>query len=91
MQNGWMKYILRQVAQKYIPESVAWRKNKFGFEAPDKIWLTKHHDQMLDDIRESKLLNKYCEHDTLIKNYDKLSLKDKWMYFVMETVQARLT
>lgn len=83
MQNGWMKYILRQVAQKYIPESVAWRKNKFGFEAPDKIWLTKHHDQMLDDIRESKLLNKYCEHDTLIKNYDKLSLKDKWMYFVI--------
>ena len=83
MQNGWMKYILRQVAQKFIPESVAWRKNKFGFEAPDKIWLTKHHAQMLADIKESKLLNKYCEHDTLIKNYDKLSLKDKWMYFVI--------
>jgi asparagine synthase (glutamine-hydrolysing) len=83
MKNGWMKFILRRVAQKFIPESVAWRKTKFGFEAPDKIWLTKHHSQMLNDIKESVLLNKYCDHETLVKNYDKLSLNEKWMYFVI--------
>lgn len=32
--NVWSKHILRKVAQKYIPESIAWEKRKIGLNIP---------------------------------------------------------
>ena len=40
---GWTKYPLRKGGSdhKVLPTEIAWRKNKIGFEAPSKIWLSK--------------------------------------------------
>lgn len=81
IKNGWTKYILRKSVNKILPKKIVWRKNKFGFEAPDKIWLNKYNTQMLEEIKASSILERYCEMDTLIKTYSNLSLKDRWMYF----------
>jgi asparagine synthase (glutamine-hydrolysing) len=81
IKNGWTKYILRKSVNKILPKKIVWRKNKFGFEAPDKIWLNKYNTHMLEEIKASSILERYCEMDTLIKTYSNLSLKDRWMYF----------
>jgi asparagine synthase (glutamine-hydrolysing) len=79
--NGWTKYVLRKSIENILPKSIAWRKNKYGFEAPDRIWLNKYEKEMLESIVSSKLLNHFCDIDALKSGYTNLSLKDKWMYF----------
>jgi asparagine synthase (glutamine-hydrolysing) len=81
IKEGWTKYILRKGINDLLPESIVWRKNKFGFESPDRIWLSKYNDQMMKEIKNSKILNHYCNMDLLLNKYESMSLKDKWMYF----------
>jgi asparagine synthase (glutamine-hydrolysing) len=81
IKEGWTKYILRMSIDDLLPESIVWRKNKFGFESPDRIWLSKYNDQMKEEINNSKVLHYYCDMKILLNNYNSMSLKDKWMYF----------
>lgn len=50
--NGWTKYVLRVICEKYLPKSIAWRKNKLGFNAPDSSWLKE-----IDTFAHSEILN----------------------------------
>ena len=36
---GWSKYIMREAFADILPEEVAWRKDKIGFEPPEEEWL----------------------------------------------------
>jgi asparagine synthase (glutamine-hydrolysing) len=56
--NGWTKYILRKSSDGVLPESIAWRKNKFGFEAPENIWL-KDKTNIINEIKKSVILKEY--------------------------------
>jgi asparagine synthase (glutamine-hydrolysing) len=46
--GGWTKYPLRKsgVDNKVLPTEIAWRKNKIGFEAPSKLWLSKKEENV---------------------------------------------
>jgi len=46
--GGWTKYALRKggVNNKVLPAEIAWRKNKIGFEAPSKLWLSKKEENI---------------------------------------------
>jgi asparagine synthase (glutamine-hydrolysing) len=57
IKEGWTKYILRKATEGKLPETISWRKNKFGFEAPTTIWL-KDRAPFLKVIEESKILRK---------------------------------
>lgn len=81
IKKGWTKYILRKGINDLLPVSIVWRKNKFGFESPDRIWLSKYNDQMMKEIKDSEVLNHYCDMVLLLNKYKSMSLKDKWMYF----------
>lgn len=39
IERGWTKAILRKVAARHLPNAIAYRTNKFGFEAPVRQWL----------------------------------------------------
>lgn len=54
--KGWSKYILRKAMKGNLPDSIAWRKNKIGFESPENIWLS---DNVFfqNTINQSKILN----------------------------------
>jgi len=80
IRKGWSKFILRAAMDKILPNEVAWRKNKFGFEAPTS-WLDDYADEMLKEIKESKILNFYCDMPALEKKFQKLGEWDKWLYF----------
>lgn len=40
IQYGYTKWILRESVKYIIPSSVVWRKDKIGFEPPQKQWMT---------------------------------------------------
>lgn len=78
---GWTKYILRKALEGILPESVIWRKNKLGFNAPEKRWLNYHEEKMKEEISQSKLLKEITNIDKLLNNFSSLSLRNKWKYY----------
>jgi asparagine synthase (glutamine-hydrolysing) len=81
IKDGWTKFILRKAIEDLLPPNIVWRKNKYGFEAPDKIWLNNYAIEMYNEVKSSKILNYLCDMKSLEKKYNQLSLKDRWMYF----------
>ncbi len=64
IKDGWSKYILRKIGSSVLPEKIAWRKNKIGFEPPKWFWkLTTENEKL---ITHSKILN------TLFKDVSKV-------------------
>ena len=66
LKNGWTKFILRDSMKDILPEEIGWRKEKFGFEAPTKIWL-EDKKMILNEIKSSKILV------SIINDFDKLN------------------
>lgn len=56
IREGFTKYILRKAGAGFVPESILWRKNKIGFEAPSAVWL-KNESFMYEAIGRSDILN----------------------------------
>lgn len=48
--NGWTKYIQRKTFAPLLPEEITWRKDKIGYEPPQKKWMEK--EQVKEQIRE---------------------------------------
>lgn len=68
--GGWTKYPLRKSGadHKVLPAEIAWRKNKIGFEAPSKVWLSKK-DENIKLFEASPFLNNIIDF-TKIKVWD---------------------
>ncbi len=39
MHDGWTKFLLRKAMENKLPGEIVWRKNKIGFEPPQKYWM----------------------------------------------------
>jgi len=46
--DGWTKYVLRRAMENVLPPEVTWRRDKLGFQAPERTWMT--------EARESNML-----------------------------------
>lgn len=69
--GGWTKYILRKSIENDLPQEITWRKNKFGFEAPVKTWLSDK-DELRKVISSSQIIKSLC-HDS-VKTVEDISL-----------------
>ena len=56
IKNGWSKNISRIATRNLLPMEIRWRKNKIGFESPNKQWLSDT-DFFRKDIMESDIVN----------------------------------
>ncbi|VVE20255.1 asparagine synthase (glutamine-hydrolyzing) [Pandoraea eparura] len=81
IRGGWSKWVLRRGMADRLPESVAWRKNKFGFEAPEDLWLPRHAPHMLDAIKRSPLLARLCEPTKLEAAFAGMDLRSRWRLY----------
>ena len=81
IRQGWSKYILRESMGEILPKSIAWRKDKMGFEAPARSWIGGCSEQMKQRVIESNLLQKFVEHGKLVNCWDGLPLNEKWKYY----------
>lgn len=59
--GGWTKAVLRQAMRDFLPPSIAWRKSKLGFDAPDARWLPRIREAMINAVTESPLVTDLCE------------------------------
>jgi asparagine synthase (glutamine-hydrolysing) len=87
--NGWTKYILREAMSDVLPASVAWRRDKMGFEAPERTWINSAHSQMKKKIATSNLLAEITDRKHLVDRFDALSLRQKWAYFMIAAWEER--
>jgi asparagine synthase (glutamine-hydrolysing) len=39
IRNGWTKWLLRESQKESLPANICWRKDKIGFEPPQKKWM----------------------------------------------------
>lgn len=78
IKGGWTKYCLRKIANKILPAEIAWRKNKYGFEAPEKIWLNEYVDEMQKMVEKSDLLRRVLKE---IPRLRELQLRERWRMY----------
>ncbi len=60
IKNGYTKYALRNLASTILPASIAWRRDKVGFEAPEQLWFEKHYWKMQGEVIQSNILKSIC-------------------------------
>lgn len=39
IRNGWSKWLLREAVKGKLPEEITWRRDKIGYEPPQKAWM----------------------------------------------------
>ncbi len=88
MREGWTKWILRKVMSGRMPDSIVWRKNKFGFEAPEQQWLTRHDSQMRTAIVSSRILGELCDMEKMDRMLDAMNLRTKWRLYSIAMWEA---
>jgi asparagine synthase (glutamine-hydrolysing) len=59
--NGWTKWLLRKSVEDILPKEIVWRKDKVGFEPPQKFWMEDDTLQEAIMVGKSKLV----QHDVL--------------------------
>ena len=50
--DGWTKWLLRKAMDKKLPDEIVWRKDKVGYEPPQKQWMQQ--PALQDYIQEAK-------------------------------------
>lgn len=79
--EGWSKWVLRQAIAPYLPETITWRKNKFGFEAPEELWLPRHDAIMREAVLGSALLASLGSTSKLAAHYDALGGRERFRLY----------
>ena len=85
MHEGWTKFLLRKAMDKKLPDEIVWRKNKVGFETPQKYWMEDPALQEYIQEAKRKLVNAgVLNNDVLDKKIEPLAVHaDKnydWRY-----------
>lgn len=79
--NGWTKYPLRWAMRERMPEAVVWRRAKFGFEAPDDLWVSRHSEEMRRAVRSSSILAALSDVSFIDARWARLPTATKWKLF----------
>lgn len=58
IRDGWTKWLLRQSKKDVLPPEITWRKNKIGFEPPQKEWMLNARVQDMIHEARKKLVSK---------------------------------
>ena len=81
IKNGWTKYLLRRAMEDKMSAELIWRKDKIGFNAPQKSWIKAHQTELLKSIEKSSIMKYLSDLEKLKKNYNKLNSKLQWRIY----------
>ncbi|MDJ1158993.1 asparagine synthase (glutamine-hydrolyzing) [Chelatococcus sp. SYSU_G07232] len=79
--DGWTKWILRKHMDGRMPDAIVWRKNKFGFEAPEDVWLKRHHGVMEQAVLASPIIGEIADRGRLAQHYRTLDKRSRWRLY----------
>ncbi|WP_448188660.1 asparagine synthase (glutamine-hydrolyzing) [Azospirillum sp. sgz301742] len=83
MRDGWSKWVVRQSMRDVLPATIAWRRTKLGFTAPEQLWLSRHAEVMVQTVDRSSLVRHFCNADRVREGYRRLDLGGQWRLFCM--------
>jgi asparagine synthase (glutamine-hydrolysing) len=88
MHNGFTKYILRKTINGVLPKEIVWRKDKVGYEPPQKKWMeNKQLQEMVMESRKKLVVEKILNADVLQKPVQLKSAYDvdnfDWRYLTV--------
>jgi asparagine synthase (glutamine-hydrolysing) len=81
IKDGWTKYLLRKSVEGILPDEILWRKNKIGFNAPEKTWMISINKQIKSSLAKSEILNRIIKDGKVIKKFDQMDLRVQWRLF----------
>lgn len=68
IRDGWTKWLLRQTMKNRLPDEIVWRKDKVGFEPPQRQWMQESGlQQLVLEAREKLVKEKILKPDVLTK------------------------
>ncbi|MFL5810950.1 MAG: asparagine synthetase B family protein, partial [Flavisolibacter sp.] len=67
IRDGWTKWILRKSIDKKLPASIAWRRDKLGFEPPQKKWMESKQVQEAIMEGKKKLVSEHLLNPTALQ------------------------
>jgi asparagine synthase (glutamine-hydrolysing) len=70
--EGWTKWLQRVAVQDLLPSEVVWRRDKVGFETPERQWLREGQPQLLDILSDDHLVGQYLDLPTIRKQLPSL-------------------
>ena len=85
IREGWTKWLLRQSMNQQLPTDIVWRKDKVGFEPPQKQWMqNKKLREMVQDARQKLVKEKILKPEINTKPIQASSAydadTDDWKY-----------
>jgi len=68
IREGWTKWLLRESMAKRLPAEITWRRDKVGFEPPQKQWMqNKKLREMIQEARQKLVKEKILNPGVLTK------------------------
>jgi asparagine synthase (glutamine-hydrolysing) len=81
IRKGWTKWLLRETMKNELPEEIVWRKDKTGFEPPQKQWMQDNSIQDLISNAKQKLVDeKILKPEVISKKIEARSAHDAHNY-----------
>jgi asparagine synthase (glutamine-hydrolysing) len=68
-----------------VPDSIMWRKDKIGFEAPQTTWMQGQDEAVRRTIMSSDLLRSVTNEGSLKAAYPRISVGERWRLFSLAT------
>lgn len=56
IKDGWTKFALREMGQGILPDGIVWRKDKMGFESPQRDWIKNMEKIMKEEVSQSLII-----------------------------------
>ncbi len=86
--DGWTKYIERLAFENLLPASIAWRKDKIGYEPPQKNWMQQNDiKEKVMAVREllvsEKILHRSVLNDPVTANDANIGTKNSWSQLML--------
>jgi asparagine synthase (glutamine-hydrolysing) len=83
--EGFTKWILRKTMDKKLPNEIVWRKDKVGFETPQKIWMQQELVKQPIAAAKQKLVNHGILNKKTLQNSNVLNASNQndsynWRY-----------
>lgn len=79
--NGWSKFIIRDILSKNLSHNTVWRKAKLGFNAPESTWVGKHGIEMNEKILDSTILQELSNVGKLKSALKTMDVRLKWRLY----------
>ena len=75
--NGLSKYILRESLRDILPQEIYRRKDKIGFQTPEKKWFLDNKDSILQML-DNDFLRDFIDLDSVYRSYEGLNSVFIW-------------